>query len=105
MGKLNLTPNDIFEKSFKIDMQGYSASEVDQFMDLILEDYQIAEDNYRELEEKYKQLLQEAEAEHKELLELRGKQRVVDLSNTTSYSSVDLLKRVSRLEQEVFGKD
>lgn len=105
MEKLNLTPNDIFEKSFKIDMQGYSASEVDQFMDLILEDYQIAEDNYRELEEKYKQLLQEAEAEHKELLELRGKQRVVDLSNTTSYSSVDLLKRVSRLEQEVFGKD
>lgn len=104
MEKLNLSANDIYEKSFKIDMHGYSASEVDQFMDTILEDYQIAEENYRELEDKYNQLLQQAEEEHKELMELRGKQRAIDLTNTTSYSSVDLLKRVSRLEQEVFGQ-
>lgn len=104
MEKLKLSPLDIYNKVFNIDLHGYSSSEVDSFMDLVLEDYQIAEENYQELEAKYNELLATYEEEHKELLDLRGKQRVIDLSNTTSYSSVDLLKRVSRLEQEVFNK-
>ena len=37
--KLNLTPNDILEKDFKIDTRGFRLKEVDQFLDLIIEDY------------------------------------------------------------------
>ena len=33
-----------------------------------------------------------------------SKKMVFDLSSTTSYSSVDLLKRVSRLEEIVYNK-
>ena len=40
-----------------------------------------------------------------EIVELKGKARSFDLSNTTSYSSVDLLKRLSRLEEEVYGNN
>ena len=38
--KINLTPDDILEKEFKIDTRGYRLKEVDQFLDLIIEDYQ-----------------------------------------------------------------
>ena len=37
-------------------------------------------------------------------IELQGKQKAFDISNTTSYSSVDLLKRISRLEEELLRK-
>ena len=37
--KLNLMPNDILEKDFKIDTRGYRLKEVDQYLDLIIHDY------------------------------------------------------------------
>ena len=38
--KLNLTPDDILEQEFKIDTRGYRLKEVDQYLDLIIQDYQ-----------------------------------------------------------------
>lgn len=102
MEKVNLTVDEILNKEFNVDFKGYSAAEVDGFLDLVLEDYQIFEENLaamaKEIEE-LKASLDEAKAHN---LELESRQRVIDLSNTTSYSSVDLLKRVSRLEEEVY---
>lgn len=104
MEKLNLTPEEILDKEFKEDFKGYNPDEVDSFLDQVLDDYQKTEDNIQELldfiaslQEKIKQL----EAKN---IELQGKQKAFDLSNTTSYSSVDILKRISRLEEEVLGK-
>ena len=87
-----------------VDFKGYSASEVDAFLDIILEDYQIYEENLDELKSEIQKLHEEVAELKKHNLELEGKQRVIDLSNTTSYSSVDLLKRVARLEEEVYKK-
>ena len=36
---LNLTANEILEKEFKIDTRGYRLKEVDQYLDLIISDY------------------------------------------------------------------
>ena len=36
-------------------------------------------------------------------VELEGRKMAFDLSNTTSYSSVDILKRISRLEEQVYN--
>lgn len=102
MEKVNLTVDEILNKEFNVDFKGYSAAEVDGFLDLVLEDYQIFEENIAALSkeaEDLKAALDEAKAHN---LELESRQRVIDLSNTTSYSSVDLLKRVSRLEEEVY---
>ena len=37
---INLTPEDILNKEFKIDTRGYRLKEVDQFLDIIITDYQ-----------------------------------------------------------------
>ena len=37
--KIILTPQDIVEKDFKINARGYSAQEVDKFLDLVIKDY------------------------------------------------------------------
>ena len=38
--KITLMPQDILEKDFKIDTRGYRLKEVDQFLDVIIEDYE-----------------------------------------------------------------
>ena len=104
MEKTNLTVEEILDKQFNVDFKGYSASEVDGFLDVVLEDYQIFEENVEELTKQINSLKEEIEVLKAEKLELESKQRGIDLSNTTSYSSVDLLKRISRLEEEVYKK-
>ena len=50
--KVTLTPQDILEKEFKIDTRGYRLKEVDQFLDIIIGDYEalfkIIRDNEKE---------------------------------------------------------
>ena len=104
MNKLNLTAQDILDKEFNVDFKGYSASEVDRFLETVLDDYQNYDENIEELQAKISELEAEIEALKRKNLDLESKQKVIDLANTTSYSSVDLLKRVARLEEEVYRK-
>ena len=104
MEKLNLTPQEILDKEFKVDFKGYDPSDVDGFIDLILEDYQIAEENIQELLDLIANLQEQINVLTEEKVELEGKTRALDLSNTTTYSSVDILKRISRLEEEVYRR-
>ena len=103
MKKPNLNVNDILDKEFKVDFKGYSAAEVDAFLDQILDDYYTYEENVEELQSQIADLKTKLQEAQKGLTELEGKQKVIDLSNTTSYSSVDLLKRVSHLEEGVYN--
>ena len=38
--KIELSPQDILEKEFKIDTRGYRLKEVDQFLDIVINDYE-----------------------------------------------------------------
>ena len=38
--KITFTPHDIYVKEFKIDTRGYRLKEVDQFLDIVIEDYE-----------------------------------------------------------------
>ena len=104
MEKLNLTPEEILEKNFSTEFKGYSPSEVDAYLDLVLEDYQKAEDNILELLDLISSLENDIAKLKEKNIELEGKQKVFDLANTTSYSSVDILKRIAKLEEEVYSK-
>ena len=104
MEKLNLTPEQILDIEFKVDFKGYSAEEVDAFLDLVLDDYYKMEDNVQELLDYVSSLQDEVKELTKKNIDLQGKQKAFDISNTTSYSSVDLLKRISRLEEELLRK-
>ncbi len=38
-GRIALSPQDIFDKEFKIDTRGYRLQEVDKYLDQIIKDY------------------------------------------------------------------
>lgn len=100
MEKIKLSLGEVLNKEFNIDFKGYSASEVDAFLDIVLEDFQVYDKNIEELSSRIVLLENELTNTKNELIELKGKGKVN--TNSNNYSSVDLLKRVSRLEQEIF---
>ena len=104
MEKLNLTPEEILNKEFETDFKGYNADQVDLFLDEVLEDYQKMEDNVQQLLDTVAALQEQIKELKAKNIELEGRKMAFDLSNTTSYSSVDVLKRISRLEEIVYNK-
>ena len=82
--------------------QGYSPAEVDEFLDSVIQDYQIYERKIGELGEKL--MAQErANASLKaRIIELESRQKVMEEASQNSFNQVDILKRLSRLEQEVY---
>ena len=104
MKKLNLNPEDILNFEPKVDFKGYSAAEVDEFLDSVLEDYQTMEDNVQDLLNLISKLQEQVKTLTAKNVELEGKKKVFDLANTTQYSSVDVLKRLSRVEEQVYNK-
>ena len=104
MEKLNLTPEEILDKEFNVDFKGYAPAEVDSFLDKVLEDYQIMEDNIQQLLDAVSTLQDQVRELTAKNVELEGRKMAFDLSNTTSYSSVDILKRISRLEEQFYNK-
>lgn len=102
--KLNLTPQEILEKEFKIDTRGYRLKEVDQFLDLIIHDYETLIDMIKK-QEKEKDELQEEILRLKQ--ELRNANINVEIAKASdkNVSNVDLLKRISNLEKIIYGKN
>ena len=102
--KIALTMQDILEKEFKVDARGYRMQEVDQFLDVIIRDYN-----------EYNNVIKELMSE-KKALELENanlKQEVRDLQSTINtlksgekeITNVDLLRRISQLEKIILGKE
>ena len=104
MKKLNLNPEEILNKEFKVDFKGYTPGDVDAFLDVVLEDYQLMEENVQELLDLVANLQDQVKELTRKNFELEGRKKAFDLANTTSYSSVDILKRISRLEEQVYNK-
>lgn len=102
--RFKLTVEDVLEKQFNIDFKGYSSGEVDEFLDLIIADYQ----QYNKIIEELGDHLQEYEKQINSLkakiVELEGKQGAVSVEGNVASSNVDILKRLSRLENEVFRR-
>ena len=101
MASIIFTPKDIFDQDFKTAVRGYSKQEVDEFLDDVIKDYE----TYAAL---VKSLRQEI-ADLKE--ELSHKPQVaptqpdsIEVTASTSMTNFDILKRLNRLEKEVFGK-
>ena len=109
--QFNLSSKDILEKEFKIDTRGYRLKEVDQYLDLIISDY-----------EKFYQILKEKDKEKEELLdeimslkqENRNLKTSLEIAKSNEddesgaakgASNVDIMKRLSQLEKIVYGKD
>ena len=104
---INLTPEEILNKEFRIDTRGYSIKEVDQFLDEIIVDYQtfskIISDLQKDKDEQTETILNLKK-------EIRDLKTSVEISKASSNymeggNSVDILKRLSQLEKVVYGRD
>ena len=103
--RILLTGKDILEKEFKIDTRGYRLKEVDQFLDVIISDYEQFAKMIRSLEDEKENLLNEI-MELKQ--ELRNAKASIDLAKTSEskeVTNVDIMRRLSQLEKIVYGKD
>ena len=100
--KLNLDVHAIIDKECHVEFQGYSASEDDALLDLVIEDNQVYDQMIAQMSEQA--LLQErtiASLKAK-VLELESKQKVMNEQDNLNVSQMDILKRLSRLEQIVY---
>ncbi len=102
--KINLTPQDILEKEFKIDTRGYRLKEVDQFLDLIIGDYEQFEKIIRDLEQEKSELLSEISDLKQEVRNLKASFEIAKGKEET-VTNVDILRRLSQLEKIVYDKD
>ncbi|SDZ58554.1 DivIVA domain-containing protein [Evansella caseinilytica] len=92
-----LTQKDILEKEFKAGLRGYSQDEVDQFLDVIIKDYDAFENRIDWLEKEVERLKKEnaALAEHTK--------RQAPQPQPAGNTNYDILRRLSNLEKHVFG--
>lgn len=104
--RILLTGKDILEKEFKIDTRGYRPQEVDKFLDAIIRDYEEFFNIIRENENDKKDLIEENIKLKQEIRNLRTKIEVLkENSDNDSSSTADVLKRISRLEKIIYGKE
>ncbi|SES79783.1 DivIVA domain-containing protein [Oceanobacillus limi] len=89
--RIQLTGKDILEKDFKTAMRGYNQEEVDEFLDVIIQDYEA-------LQQEIESLKQENERLKKHTDQTRTRS-----SNSNHQVNYDILKRLSNLEKAVFG--
>lgn len=104
--RLYLTSHDILEKEFKIDTRGYRPQEVDKFLDLIIKDYEEMNSIIRDLEREKKQLIEDNIGLKQEVRNLKTKIEVLsENEGSGSGSNVDVLRRISKLEKIIYGKE
>ena len=104
--EFNLTSEMILEKDFKIDTRGYRLKEVDQFLDLVIADYEHFYTIIRNLEKEKEDNLEQIINLKQEIRNLKTNVEIVKAVDNmpSSGSNLDVLKRLSRLEKVVYGK-
>ena len=102
--KITLTPQEILEKDFKIDTRGYRLKEVDQFLDVIISDYEQFFAIIDSLEKEKAELLREIMALKQDLRNAKMNAEIVKNTDTVEINNLDILRRLSQLEKDVYGK-
>ncbi|WLR57640.1 cell division regulator GpsB [Mesobacillus subterraneus] len=90
--KIQLNAKDILEKEFKTAMRGYKPEDVDKFLDMIIKDYEVMQQEIEELQQDNLRL--------KKQLDEASRRPSTQAAGTTNF---DILKRLSNLEKHVFG--
>ncbi|WP_173916338.1 cell division regulator GpsB [Halobacillus sp. Marseille-Q1614] len=100
--KYKLDGKTILEKDFKTSMRGYNQEEVDEFLDLIIQDYETFHKEIEQLQQENQRLKKQPVRDKDD----QPTQRMRPIGSTTQNHQVnyDILKRVSNLEKAVFGK-
>lgn len=126
MSSIIYTPKDIYEQDFKKVMRGYDPREVDEFLDDVIKDYETYIKEIQKLKQEIASLKsieglstkpsydgtvsplsQSKQVGIGTIPQSRSEVNQSDFKEHTppvSATNLDILKRISRLEKEVFGK-
>lgn len=95
----SLTQREIVDKDFNTKLRGYDSEEVDKFLDLIIQDYKLFQDEIDDLKLEVERLVVELDETSKQSdFRVQGQS-----SNQSTVTNFDILKRLSNLERHVFG--
>lgn len=100
-----LTLDQIENKVFNIELKGYCPTEVDGFLDEVMEDIESYMNQIQNLKNEvanYQRIINELMASNQSL---KGKVVSLEQNANNSNSNVDLIKRVARLEEAVFNQN
>ncbi|MGM9903969.1 MAG: cell division regulator GpsB [Enterococcus sp.] len=104
MANLIYSPKDILQQEFKTKMRGYDPVEVDEFLDNIIKDYETYSKQLLALQEENDKL----SAKVAQLSKTQGaaptRTQQAETPKSAAVTNFDILKRLSNLEREVFGK-
>jgi len=101
--KLNLDPQTIVDKQFDIDFKGYNPDQVDAMLDQVIQDYQTYDELLARSKEKLDDLERNNASLRAKVIELEGKIKAQEDNDVfVGNSNIDILKRLSRLEKQVF---
>ena len=105
--RISLTPQDILNKEFKIDVRGFNLKEVDQFLDVIIGDYEEFYKIIKENEKEKEELLEEIMNLKQEIRNLKTNIEIAKSGSTErrEVTNIDIMKRLSQLEKIVYGKE
>ncbi|HFI0237527.1 TPA: cell division regulator GpsB [Streptococcus suis] len=103
MASIKFTTKDIFEQDFKIGFRGYDQDEVNDFLDDIMKDYDAYEAIIKELKGEIARLKAQA-ANAPKVAAVEETKDVLPTDRPSSATNFDILRRLNRLEKEVFGK-
>ena len=102
--KISLMPQDILKKEFNIDTRGYRLKEVDQFLDIIIDDYEQFLNIIDTLEKEKADLLAEIMSLKQELRNSKLSMEVVKNNvDSSEVTNIDIMRRLSQLEKMVYG--
>ena len=104
--RIVLTSRDILEKEFKIDTRGYRPQEVDKFLDIVIKDYEEMNSIIQDLEKEKSKLIKDNISLKQEIRNLKNKIDVlVESDGSSNVSNADVLRRISKLEKIIYGKE
>lgn len=105
MASIKFTTKDIFEQDFKIGFRGYDQDEVNDFLDEIMKDYDAYEAIIKELKGEIARLkAQLVNTPKAAISSVEESKDVLSTERPSSATNFDILRRINRLEKEVFGK-
>ena len=102
--RISLSPEDIYEKEFKVDARGYRPQEVDNFLDMIIKDYTEFIRIIKGMEKEFGALTKENSDLKQQIRSLQTELETKEDSGGGEVSNIDLLRRISQLEKFVYGK-
>ena len=98
--QFNLSSKDILEKEFKIDTRGYRLKEVDQYLDLIISDYEQFFKILKEKDKEKEELLDEIMSLKQEIRNLKTSLEIAKTSESDeslankAATNIDIMKRL-----------